>query len=234
MNSLKALSPVPTSLLDFLSQLRDNNQRDWFSAHRNAYETSKADWERFVGDLIAAIAKFDNIEGLRVKDCIFRINRDVRFSKDKSPYKTNFAAAIGKGGRQSPYLDYYLHIQPGESFLGGGIYAPTSEQLAKFRQEIDYNVVEVRRVIEEPAFVRYFGAVKGSRLKTMPKGYDRNHPEIELLKMQQFFFMHPFSDAEVTSPDFLAKVVEGCRILKPLLDFLNYILFEEEPTEKIL
>ncbi|MBC7922800.1 MAG: DUF2461 domain-containing protein [Ferruginibacter sp.] len=223
------LSPAT---LDFLRQLRDNNRRDWFTANRVHYETARAEWEEFVGGLITQIGQFDDITGLTAKDCLFRIHRDVRFSKDKSPYKVNFAAAVGPGGRQSKHLDYYLHLEPGASFLGGGVYEPTGEQRAKIRQEIDYNAAEIKAIVHAPAFARFFGEVQGTKLKTTPKGYDRQHPDIELLRLQQFFFTHPYSDTAVQSPDFLAKVVEGCRILKPLLDFFNYILFEEKPTEK--
>ncbi len=233
MESQPALPTVPPTTLEFLRQLRDNNRRDWFAANRTTYEAAKAEWSTFVSQLIVRIGAFDDIVGLTAKDCIFRINRDVRFSKNKSPYKVNFAAAIGRGGRQSKYLDYYLHLEPGQSFLGGGVYAPTSEQLAKIRQEIHYNVAEIKAIIQEPTFAAYFGDIQGTQLKTMPKGYNRDHPEIDLLKRQQFFFMHAFTDAEVQSPDFLLKVVEGGRILKPLLDFFNYILFEEAPTERL-
>lgn len=223
--------PLPTvapATLVFLRQLRDHNHRDWFSANRSLYEAAKADWEIFVARLIAEISQFDDLTGLTARDCVFRINRDVRFAKDKSPYKVNFAAAIGRGGRHSQYLDYYLHLEPGNSFLGGGVYAPTGVELVKIRQEIHYNLPEIKKIIDEPAFAAYFGEVQGNRLKTTPKGYNRDHPDIEWLRLQQFFFMHAFTDAEVTAPDFLQKVVAGCRILKPLLDFFNYILYEEE------
>ena len=232
---MATLSPtVSPATLRFLRELKENNSREWLAANRPAYETAKAEWETFVEALLERICQFENFGDLKAKDCVFRINRDVRFSKDKSPYKLNFAAAIGLGGRRSKYLDYYLHLQPGESFLGGGVYAPEGGQLAKLRQEIHYNAAEVKKIIFEPTFRNYFGEVQGTKLKTTPKGYDKNHPELALLQQQQFFFMHSFTDAEVAAPDFLEKVVEGCRILKPLLDFLNYILFEEEPEEKIL
>ncbi|MES2731472.1 MAG: DUF2461 domain-containing protein [Bacteroidota bacterium] len=231
MTTPTEIPTIASTSLEFLRQLRENNQRDWFSANRPSYEMAKAGLEKFVSQLLIEIEKFDNISGLSAKDCIFRINRDVRFSKNKAPYKTNLAVAVGRGGRQSKYLDYYLHLEPGQSFLGGGIYAPTGEQLGKIRQEIDYNVAEVKSIIYEPTFARYFGEVQGSKLKTTPKGYNREHPEIELLRLQQFFFMHAYTDEEVTAPDFLEKVVQGCVILKPLLAFLNYILFEEVVSE---
>jgi uncharacterized protein (TIGR02453 family) len=233
MNSTGSTPVVSTATLGFLRQLSENNHRDWFAVHRSEYEAAKSGWEKFVAALITEIGRFDEVSGLTAKDCIFRINRDVRFSKDKSPYKINFAAAVGRGGRQSKFLDYYLHLEPGKSFLGGGVYAPTGEELAKIRQEIHYNLPEIKKIIEEPRFTAYFGQVQGSRLKTTPKGYDRTDPDIEWLRLQQFFFMHPFTDAEVVAPDFLTNVVEGCVILKPLLDFFNYILYEEEAVDKI-
>lgn len=220
--------------LDFFRDLAQNNNREWFHANRKRYDVAKAEFERFVGRILAGVSAFEPLPNTDVKDCIFRINRDIRFSKDKSPYKLNFAAAIGPGGRHSGRIDYYIHIQPGDeenaaqSFIGGGMWQPTPAHLAKFRQEIDYNAGELKGIIEEETFRSYFPEIWGETMKTAPKGYTADHPDIELLRRKQLFFMHRFTDADVLSPDFADEIIHGCRLLKPYTDFLNYLFFEEE------
>lgn len=215
------------STLQFLRELAENNNRDWFTENRKRYETSKKDLEKLVEAVLKGVNEFESLPNTEVKDCIFRINRDVRFSKDKSPYKQWFSAAIGPGGRHSGRTDFYLHIQPGESFLGAGMWAPTPKHLAKFRQEIDFNPQELKSIIEAPAFRDYFPEIWGESLQRMPKGYPENHPDIALLKRKQLFFMHKYSDADVTSPGFAAEIVKGCRLIKPYCDYLNYLFFDE-------
>ncbi|MCU0326176.1 MAG: DUF2461 domain-containing protein [Spirosomaceae bacterium] len=217
------------STLDFLSDLKENNNKEWFHANRKRYETEKERFEKFCQSVLDGLSKFqDNLINTRVKDCIFRINKDIRFSKDKSPYKLNLAAAFGPGGRQSGRIDYYLHIQPnGESFIGGGIWQPTPAQLSKFRQEIDYNPTELKNIIYESNFRDYYKEIWGERVKGAPKGYKIEHPEIELLRYKQLFFMHRYTDSEVISPDFATEFIGACKLLKPYLDYCNYIFFDE-------
>ncbi len=214
--------------LQFLTDLAANNNRDWFTTHRKRYESARADLEQLVGVLLQETAQFQDLGNAQVKDCIFRINRDVRFSKNKAPYKNHLSAAIGPGGRNSGRIDYYLHIQPGgASFLGGGMWETLPGQLAKFRQEVDYNAHELKQIIENPDFRAFFPEIWGETLKTAPKGYPKEHPEIELLRRKQLFFMHPFSDQELESAELVPAVMKGIRLLKPYTDFLNYIFFEE-------
>lgn len=216
----------------FLRELAASNNREWFHANKKKYDVIKDSLEVLVGELLVEVGKIEDLGATKVKDCIFRINRDIRFSKDKSPYKLHLSAAIGPGGRKSGRIDYYLHIQPGgESMLGAGMWNPTPAQLAKYRQEIDYNAAELKAIIEEPAFRAYFPEVWGESMKTAPKGYNREHPEIELLRRKQLFFMHKFTDKEVLSDGFVKLVIEGVFILKPYCDFLNYIFFEEDTDE---
>jgi uncharacterized protein (TIGR02453 family) len=212
----------------FLKDLAENNNREWFAENRKRYEAAKKEVEKLVGALLKGVNEFEPLPNTEVKDCIFRINRDIRFSKDKSPYKQWFSAAIGPGGRHSGRIDFYLHIQAGESFLGAGMWNPTPKQLAKFRQEIDFNPEALKSIIEAPEFRAYFPEIWGESLQRMPKGYPENHPDIELLKRKQLFFMHKYTDDEVISPDFAAEVVKGCRLIKPYCEFLNYLFFEEE------
>ncbi|REA59725.1 DUF2461 domain-containing protein [Dyadobacter luteus] len=215
--------------LQFLKDLVANNNREWFQENRKRYDDAKADVEKLTAHLIREVHTFQDLGNLQVKDCIFRINRDIRFSKNKEPYKSNLAIAIGAGGRSSGKIDYYLHIQPnGHSFLGGGMWSPTTEQLARYRQEIDYNAQELKDIIEVKDFKAYFPEIQGESLKTAPKGFAKDHPELDLLKRKQMFFMHAYSDKEVISKDFAEEVMKGIRLLKPYCDYMNYILDHTE------
>ena len=215
--------------LQFLKDLVANNNREWFQENRKRYDEAKADVEKLTAHLIREVHTFQDLGNLQVKDCIFRINRDIRFSKNKEPYKSNLAIAIGAGGRSSGKIDYYLHIQPnGQSFLGGGMWSPTTEQLARYRQEIDYNAQELKDIIEVKEFKAYFPEIQGESLKTAPKGFAKDHPELDLLKRKQMFFMHTYSDKEVIAKDFAEEVMKGIRLLKPYCDYMNYILDHTE------
>ncbi len=218
------------STLDFLAELKENNNKEWFHANRKRYDTEKDRFVQFTEEVLNGVAKFqDNLLNTQVKDCVFRINKDIRFSKDKSPYKLNLACAIGPGGRKSGKIDFYVHIQPnGESFIGGGMYMPTPKQLADFRQEIDYNPSHLKDIIHEDTFREYFKEIWGERVKGSPKGYTIEHPEIELLRYKQLFFMHRYSDKEVVSADFANEVIKGCKLLKPYLDYCNYLFYDEK------
>lgn len=219
------MTSVPPQTLDFLRDLSLNNNRDWFHAQKQRYETAKAAHEHLIASLIDGISEFEDLAGITPKECNFRINRDIRFSVDKSPYKNWLAASIAEGGKKSSKQSYYVHIQPdGQSFVAGGMYAPSAEQLAKLRQEIDYEPGRLKAVIHHPDFVEVFGEVLGDSLKSAPKGYDKNHEEIVLLRKTQFYVMHTYTDAEVTSTGFAKLVIAHCRTMKPLLDYLNEIL----------
>lgn len=214
--------------LDFLSDLVENNNRDWFQENRKRYETAKADFTKLVEKLLHEINPIEDLGNTQPKDCIFRINRDIRFAKDKRPYKRNFSAAFGPGGRHSGRVDYYLHIQPGnESFLGAGMWSPTATQLAKYRQEVDYNAAELKKIIEAEEFRGYFPEIHGESIKTTPKGFSKDHPEIELLRRKELFFSHRFTDKEVLSDNFISGIMRGVILIKPYCDFLNYIFHDE-------
>jgi len=223
---------IPTELLRFLTDLKTNNNREWFADHKKEFEVVKLQFERVVAELISDFSEFENMQGVEVKHCVFRIYRDVRFSKDKAPYKPWFSAAFSEGGKNSPFMDYYLHIEPGgKSFLGGGMYAPAPEHLAKFRQEVDYNGKQLMELINQPKFASNFGQFQGEALKKAPKGYPEDHPYLELLKQKQFFFWKHFSDEELIQENFQEKVIECAKLLKPVLDFLNASIFDKAPTE---
>jgi uncharacterized protein (TIGR02453 family) len=226
---------ITQQTFDFLNQLKINNNREWFHANKKEYDGVKASFEESIQELINSIGTFENLSGVKIKDCNYRIARDVRFSANKDPYKTWLSASFSEGGRKSGKMDYYLHIENDGSFLGGGMYSPTPEQLAAFRQEIDFSPESLKGIIFDPLFVKTFGTPEGEKVKTSPKGYDKNHPEIELLKWKQMFFWKKFTNEEVLSPNFVEQVTETCKILKPYLDYLNVIFFDhEEPDIQLL
>jgi uncharacterized protein (TIGR02453 family) len=219
--------PMLTSkTFDFLKDLSKNNNREWFSENRKRYDTARIDLENLVSETLKEILFFENWVNTNTKDCIFRINRDVRFSKDKSPYKNFFSAAFGDGGRHSGKIDYYLHLQPNnESFIGAGIYNVTTEQLGKFRQEIDYNAVQIKTMIENEYFKAYYPEIWGEKLKKAPKGYAADHPDLELLCRKQLFFMHRFKDEDIFKPNFPQEIAKACKIVKPFTDFVNELFY---------
>lgn len=216
------------SSLSFLDELGWNNNRAWFDQHRARYEAARGAFERLIDELIARLRVSDQLEGLSAKDCIFRLNRDVRFSKDKSPYKTNLGAVIAPGGKKSSRLGYYIHLAPRDgTMIAGGLHMPEPGQLARFRQAIDRDAGGLKKIISSKSFVAHFGTIQGERLVTAPQGYSRTHPEIGLLQLKQVTAAHHFTDGEVSSSDFAAQVVEACHAMKPFLTYLDSILQPE-------
>jgi uncharacterized protein (TIGR02453 family) len=212
------LQPV----LAFLSQLEENNSRGWFEEHRSAYQLAKTQFEHLVNQVIEDLREIEDLGDLTAKNCVMRIHRDVRFSQDKSPYRTHMAAALAAGGKQSDRMPYYLHIAPhGQSFLAGGLYMPSAAQLAQFRKIIDHNPQPFKAVIKHKTFQQLFGGLSGESLKTAPQGYPRDHPEIALLRYKQVIASHPLADAAVLAANFPAQIVTSFAGLKPLLDYLN-------------
>lgn len=208
--------------LDFLKALEKNNNREWFDQHRSDFETSKKELQTITAELIQRIGTFDpSIASLLPKDCIFRIYRDTRFSNNKLPYKNNIGAAFTDGGKKSPKAGYYLHIQPGASFLAGGIWMPEAPVLQAIRQEIYFNHDNLRKILQAPSFVKTFGGLEDHQLKTNPKGYDKEHPAIDLLKYKCFVVSAPLSDKEVSSEKLAEKAASVFKELHPLINYLN-------------
>lgn len=220
------MTSISKRSLQFLKDLKANNDRDWFQDNKDRYEESKSEFERFIDALIGEITKFDTSIGHHTaKDCIFRIYRDVRFSKDKSPYKTHFGAHITSAAKRSEIhsrAGYYIHIEPGgSSMLAGGAYLPQGPWLKAIRQEIAYNAQNLKDILHDESFEKYFGKLEGEKLKRAPKDYAPDHPEIELLKHKSFLAAHQCTDDLVTSGDFLSHASKVFMALKPLDDFLN-------------
>jgi uncharacterized protein (TIGR02453 family) len=210
-------------ILDFLTELSYNNTREWFELNKPLYNKVKADFENFVNEIIAEIQRFDpSLGSLQAKDCTFRIYRDVRFSHDKSPYKTNIGAFMAKGGRKSSGSGYYLHIEPGKSFVGGGIYMPGPEVLKNIRREIYFNPAAFRSVIEESEFKKIFGKLsEEDRLKRPPRDFPADYPDMDLLMYKSYVCGHTLSDHDIVSAGLTERVTRAFRAMKELNLFLN-------------
>ena len=209
--------------LKFLKQLAKNNRKEWFDENRKTYEAAKTEFEALVKVVIDKAIVYDPLlAGLEAKKCMFRINKDVRFSKDKSPYKQNMGASINPGGKKSMIPGYYLHVEPGKSFLAGGCWQPMPEMLAAIRQEIDYNAKDFRKILAAKDFKNYFGGLsEEDKLKTAPKGYDKDHEDIDLLQHKSFIAVHELTDAQVLDKNFPAYVSKVFKAMLPLNSFLR-------------
>ncbi|MDE3255324.1 MAG: DUF2461 domain-containing protein [Bacteroidota bacterium] len=209
--------------LHFLNELHQHNNRLWFDAHREAYQIAMKDMQSFTSNLITALTPIDpSLEGLEAKACIFRLFRDVRFSKNKLPYKTNLAAYLAKGGRKSERAGFYFHFEPnGKSFFGAGIWMPEAPVLHAIRQEIDYNWSEFNQLVNKASFKKLFPTIEGERLKKAPKGYAIDHPAVAYLQLKSFLVTHPIPDALLTQKELLKTLQRYCVAAKPFLDFLN-------------
>jgi uncharacterized protein (TIGR02453 family) len=209
-------------ILKFLKDIAKNNNRDWFEKNKPRYLDAKQQFEDFLEALHKEFLKFDEgLAGLNPRKLGFRIYRDVRFSKDKSPYKVNMGAGFSPGGKMMQEPGYYIHLEPGKSFIAGGMYMPTPENLAKIRQEIDYNPKSFLKILEDKTFKKYFDGLDDfDKLKTMPKGYPKDHPQMEYLKHKSFIVSHSFTDKEVVDKKFIASVGAAAKNVKKLNDYL--------------
>ena len=213
-------------ILDFLRQLKDNNNREWFQKNKKTYDAAKAGMEAFVDVLIPQIAVFDpSVKFVTAKDCMFRIFRDVRFAKDKSPYKTNMGAWISRMGRKSSGPGYYLHIQPGESMLAGGVYMPEPDHLKKIRQEIYYNAVEFKAILGDRNAKKYFnGLSEWDKQKLPPRDFPKDFADIDILKNRHYTVAHMVDDKQVNEKDFSKLVIKVFGLMHPLNVFLGRAL----------
>jgi uncharacterized protein (TIGR02453 family) len=212
-------------VLEFLKGLAENNNKPWFDENRDKYLIAKKEIETFTIKLIQEFGEIEpSIANLEAKECLFRINRDVRFSKDKSPYKTNFGISINPGGKKSDLAGYYIHIEPGKSFVGGGMWMPMPEQLGKIRQEIDYNLEQFEELIKAQTFKKQYGTLNSGKeisLVRIPKGYEADSLAAEYLKLKSFTATKPLPDNTITSKEFIEDCTIAFKALKPLIGFLN-------------
>jgi uncharacterized protein (TIGR02453 family) len=209
-------------ILSFLSSLEKNNNREWFEKNKERYLSAKKSFDDFVLALIQTGKSIDpEIGYLEPKDCTYRIYRDVRFSKEKTPFKNNFGAYICKGGKNSDWAGYYFHLEPSESFIAGGKYQPQGPALKAIREAIFYEPENFRAILEKPSFKKHFPAIMGETLKTAPQGYPKDHPDIDLLKYKAYAVYQPLSPHMLKSPDLLNEITSAWKELKTLNDFLN-------------
>ncbi len=215
-------------LFKFLKELRENNDREWFKENKERYDVLHKEYVGIVQQLIDRIATFDpEIAGLDAKSCVYRIYRDIRFSNDKTPYKTHFGAYMtGFGGRTSPYGGYYLHIEPSGSFVSGGVWCPDPKMLKSLRQDIYDNMEEFTGILENKKFKEVFGGLEGEMLKRMPDGFPKDCPYDYILKHKYFVVSSKKTENFFYSEDWFDKVVEEFRILYPFNKFLNYTIGE--------
>ncbi len=211
--------------LDFLNALKLNNNREWFKANKPAFDDAKEQFIYYVDSILDELKKMDeNIENtLKAKDTIFRIYRDVRFSKNKEPYKTNFGASISKGGRKSSNAGYYIHLEPGNSFIGGGIYMPTSDKIKSIRLSIYNNPEKFLKIINDTKFRATFGEIHGEKLKSYPRGFDKNFEYIDLLKYKHYAVLSEVSDDFWIKKNSLEATMQKFKTLYPFVEYLNNI-----------
>jgi uncharacterized protein (TIGR02453 family) len=208
--------------LSFLSSIKKNNNRDWFEANKEKYLAAKAETEVLLDKIIPSLIKFDKRinKDLVGKDCIFRIYKDVRFSKDKTPYKTNIGASISPGGRKSSIPGYYIHVEPNNCFIAGGLYAPEPDALKAVRQEIDYNGAKFGKILKSKPFSNYYkGLDEIDVLKTVPKGFEKENKYLEYLKHRHFIVSVKIKDKDLENP---AKLIAALKAMFPFLEYLRH------------
>jgi uncharacterized protein (TIGR02453 family) len=218
-----SLTCLPPSALEYLRELREHNTREWFNANKPRYQAELAQVVAFAENLLARMSQHDELEPMTAKQSLFRIYRDVRFSKDKSPYKTHFSGQM-KRATKWRRGGYYFHFEPGGSFAGGGFWAPNSADLKRIREELAADAQPLRELIATPEFRETFDQLEGEQLKTAPQGYSADHPNIDLLRYKQFLLTRAFTDQEVTAPGFLDQLVESFRRMIPFFDYMSEVL----------
>lgn len=213
--------------IDFLRDLAENNNREWFNENKPRYEKARKNFEVFATDLLTYLQSIDPaLANIEIKQCLYRIYRDVRFSKNKDPYKTHFGCYMAKnGGRNSLLAGYYFHLDPKESFFGGGIYMPQPEYLKTLRKEIYYQIDDFNKILNNPSFKKFYSGIDPiEKLKKNPVGYPADFEHIELLKNKHFFASHIFKMENVVNDQFMEWVQKGMCAVKPLNDFINFTL----------
>ncbi len=214
---------IPASALDFLKLLKKNNNRDWFNAHKERYLEELEHLVRFADAVLKELNKEDMIETPSGKKSLHRIYRDTRFSKEKTPYKTNWsggykrATKLRRGG-------YYFHIEPGNSFVAGGFWGPNPADLKRIRDEIAFDAAPLRKILKSKNFLKTFGTLQGEQVKTTPKGYDAANEGIDLLRYKQYLLIRPFTDEEVLSPSFVKETLSTFRHMRPFFDYMSEVL----------
>lgn len=220
---------ISKATLDFLKDLKANNDRDWFADHKATFEKEQKIVKKFYESLQNKLKEHDEIEGMK----IFRIYRDVRFSKDKTPYKPHFAGDFRRATNKLRG-GYYLRIRPGESFLAGGFWEPNKEDLLRIRKEFQMDASEIRAIVNDKIFKQHFGKLQGDSLKTAPRGFDKTQPNLDLINLKQFLVMREFTDEEVLSPNFIDEINSSYKAMRPFFDYMSDVLTTDLNGESII
>jgi len=223
------MSGINSKVFQFFSKLAKNNNRKWFECRKTEFKALESEVKIFVKEIESALQEHDKIE----KAKIFRIYRDVRFSKNKSPYKTHFGMAFH---REKPPLrgGYYIHLEPNNSFLGVGFWGPSAADLFRIRKELEVDAAELREIMADPTFKSYWGTLQGDEVKTAPKGFNKEHPNIDLIKKKQYTFHHRLSDQQVFDPNFSELIDDHFQNIRPYFDYMSSVLTTDLNGESIL
>jgi len=217
----------------FLINLSQNNYREWFNDHKDQYQESFENMQEFVRVLLAKMGQYDQLVPMTPKQSLNRIYRDTRFSKDKTPYKNHW----GGGMKRDTKLlrgGYYYHIEPGNTFVAGGFWSPNSNDLKRIRKEFEMDDTYIRKIIAAPIFQKYFGELLGKGVKTAPRGFDKTHPAIDLIRKKQFVVRHDFTNKQVLSKDFTDQMVEAFKAMHPYFNYMSEVLTTDMNGESIL
>ncbi|MBU2996226.1 DUF2461 domain-containing protein [Cellulophaga baltica] len=215
--------------LNFLKDLKENNNREWFDAHKPTFKAHQAEVKALFEEILEGLNVNDDIEKFKM----FRIYRDVRFSKDKTPYKTHLSGSFSRSGAKLRG-GYYVRIKPNDSVIGVGFWEPNKEDLLRIRKELELDAGEFREIINEPSFKKVWGTITGDELKTSPKGFDKEHKDIDLIKKKQYIFIKKFTDKEVVAPNFSKKVITSFTSVRPFFDLMSDILTTDLNGESLL
>jgi uncharacterized protein (TIGR02453 family) len=219
----KEKTGIPSSSFNFLNALKENNHREWFNANKAVFQKEQQLIETFAEQLLQELNKHDQIETPSGKNSLHRIYRDTRFSKDKTPYKVNWS---GSFRRATKYRrgGYYFHLEPGNSFIAGGFWAPGAQDLKRIRDDIAFDPAPLRKILGSKPFVSTFEALQGEQLKTTPKGFEATHEAIDLLRYKQFLLIRKFTDQEVLSEHFLKEANLTFKNMRPFFDYMSEVL----------
>ncbi|MBI3519451.1 MAG: DUF2461 domain-containing protein [Bacteroidetes bacterium] len=219
----KTIITIPKSSMDFLSLIKKNNNRDWFNAHKENFLKEQQYIEQFAEALLTELNTHDVIETPSGKKSLHRIYRDTRFSKEKTPYKTNWS---GSFRRATKYRrgGYYFHLETGNSFIAGGFWGPSPEDLKRIRDDFDFDDAPIRKILKSKSFISTFGTLQGEQLKTTPKGFDANSKAIDLLRYKQFLVIRKFTDKEVLDKNFLKEAHLTFKHMRPFFDYMSEVL----------
>lgn len=219
----KQNSLIPKSSIDFLNLLKKHNDRDWFNAHKNKYIEEQSHIEQFADALLMELNSHDVIETLSGKKSLHRIYRDVRFSKEKTPYNTHWSGSFRRAGKQRRG-GYYFHIESGNSFIAGGFWSPSPEDLKRIRDDFAFDATPLRKILKSKSFVSTFGNLQGEQLKTTPKGFDSDNAAIDLLRYKQFLVARKFTDQQVLDKSFLKEANQTFKNMRPFFDYMSEVL----------